>query len=224
MNFQQARLYGILDAGYIAPNQWVEKCNALLKGGVDVLQVRAKKASHVQRCLLLESILHLFDNTIKVPLLMNDDIEAALKYPNIGLHIGQDDIPPLEARSALGPTRLLGWSTHSLEQAQVAIALEDTLDYFAVGPLFSTPTKPDYPPVGIELAQKVKVLQPNLPFFCIGGIKRANLRQICKAGIERIVVVSDIICASDTQKATCEIKKRLMKEKERINHDNCGIA
>lgn len=212
MSLQNAQLYGILDAGYISENQWVDKCHALLKGGIDILQVRAKEASHAHRCALLEAILHLFSEKTTVPLLVNDDLEAALKYPHVGLHIGQDDTPPLEARTALGPSRLLGLSTHSLQQAQAAIALEGTLDYFAVGPLFPTPTKPDYTAIGLTLANQVKTLKPNLPFFCIGGIKRARLHEILNEGIERVVIVSDLICASNTEDATREVKMAMMKK------------
>lgn len=151
---------------------------------------------------LLEAILPLFAPGALVaappPLVVNDDLELALAYPNLGLHLDQDDHTPLLARERLGPGRLLGLSTHSPEQATAAQALPpDTLDYFAVGPVFATQTKPDDTPVGLGLGRHVAATRPALPWFCIGGIKHANLREVLAAGATRVVVVSEVLCAAD---------------------------
>lgn len=197
-----ARFYAILDTGYVPPARWTAVCRALLLGGADIVQLRAKRETYARRRALLEEILPLFSPGAVVaappPLVVNDDIDLALAYPGLGLHVGQDDLAPQLARSRLGPGRILGLSTHSPAQAAAAQALPaGTLDYFAVGPVFATPTKPDYQPVGLELVRHVAAACPALPWFCIGGIKRANLPAVLAAGATRIVVVSEVLCASD---------------------------
>jgi len=133
-----------------------------------------------------------------VPLIVNDHLDVALSLPGAGLHLGQDDGDIRAARLALGRARVLGLSTHSLEQARAAIAAADVLSYFAVGPVFPTGTKPDYPAVGLGLVARVRALGPPLPFFCIGGISRANLSQVVAAGARGVVAVSDPLLDPDT--------------------------
>lgn len=202
------RFYGILDSGYVSKSDWISKYEALALGGAGIIQIRAKQASASEREALLLSVLQRRQETIDLPLpplVINDDIELCLKHPEIGLHIGQDDSPPIEARERLGPDRLLGWSTHSIPQAQAAMDLPNgTLDYFAVGPVFATQTKPDYQPVGLELVRWVTDQTPKLPFFCIGGINRRNVAQVREAGAQRIVTVSDVLLAENTTQAVHE--------------------
>ncbi len=199
---RSARFYAILDTGYVPRDRWTPVCRALLLGGADLVQLRAKRETAAERRALLDEILPLFAPGAVVdappPLIVNDDLELALAYPHLGLHVGQDDLPPAAARARLGPGRLLGLSTHSPAQAAAALALPaGTLDYFAVGPVFATPTKPTYTPVGLELVRHVASLRPALPWFCIGGIKRGNLAAVRAAGAERVVVVSEVLTAAD---------------------------
>ncbi len=198
--------YGLLDTGYVPDSLWETKCRALIEGGCSLIQLRAKRETPEQRRELLARILPLFQGST-IPLIINDDLELALSHPGLGLHIGQDDAPPVEARRRLGPDRLLGLSTHSIEQARSALALPPgTLDYFAVGPVFPTRTKPDYKAVGLELVAAVAALKPALPFWCIGGISRRNARQVIAAGATRLVAVSDALLASDTAAAVREFQ------------------
>ncbi len=171
-----------------------------------MIQFRAKREDPQCRIKLLDAIVPLFN---KIPLIINDHIDLAIKYPGLGLHVGQDDLPPQECRKFLGPDRILGLSTHSLAQAKAAIALGDTLSYFAVGPVFATQTKPGYTPVGLELIRQVAALNPKTPFYAIGGITRQNLNQVKAAGAQRVVVVSDVLCHADTATAVSEIRKIL---------------
>lgn len=201
-DLHSARFYAILDSGYVPRDRWVAVCRALLLGGADLIQLRAKRETPTARRALLEAILPLFVPGAVVaappPLIVNDDLALALAYPGLGLHVGQDDLAPSLARERLGPGRLLGLSTHSPEQARAAQALPvGTLDYFAVGPVFATPTKPDYTPVGLELVRHVATTHPVLPWFCIGGIKRDNLASVIAAGGTRVVVVSEVLNATD---------------------------
>lgn len=211
-----ASFYGILDTGYVAPELWSEKYEALVRGGAGIVQIRAKATTASQREHLLQLIIE-YRKKAKEPqpvLILNDDIDLCLKYEGVGLHVGQDDLPARQARERLGPDRALGLSTHSPEQAQAAIDLgPDILDYFAVGPVFATQTKPNYQPVGLELVRHVAELSPPLPFFCIGGINRSNIEKVCAAGARRIVTVSDALCDSDTESAVRQ--SRALVEKHR---------
>jgi thiamine-phosphate pyrophosphorylase len=138
---------------------------------------------------------------------INDDVELCARTPDAGLHLGQDDMPPDEARRRIGPERMLGLSTHSWEQARAAMELPaGVLSYFCVGPLFATPTKPDYTPVGLDLVRRVAGARPALPWFVIGGIKRTNLQSVLDAGAHRVVVVSDVLQAPDPAGVVREIR------------------
>ena len=206
ISLHRARFYGILDTAYVSRADWTAKCAALIEGGADIIQLRAKKESHAERVELLEDVLPIFEKS-PLPLIINDDIELALKYPGLGLHVGQDDLPAKEARDRLGPERILGLSTHSLEQAHEAIELGATLDYFAIGPIFATATKPDYKPVSLELVRQVTALQTETPLFCIGGINRRNAHDVKTAGALRVVAVSDVLCAADTAEAVRDLRQ-----------------
>jgi len=210
---RSTRFYGILDTGYVDQESWTEKFKALIAGGAKTIQLRAKKENHAQRGTLLQPLLEVTAQLAqenRPALIINDDLELALKHPDLGLHIGQNDTLPLTARSALGPNRLLGLSTHSPEQIDAALALPSgTLDYFAIGPVFPTQTKPDYIPVGLELVSYAASKQAPIPFFCIGGINRQNVPQVANAGGPRVVTVSDALCDPDTCQAVMQTLEAL---------------
>jgi len=200
MGFPQAKFYGILDQAYVDSEDWERKCHGLLIGGAGVVQMRAKDVTQTERRGLIERILPLFtDSTI--PLIVNDDLELALEFPDLGLHLGQEDTPVTEARAALGSKRPLGLSTHSPAQVDAALEQAELLSYFAVGPIFATPTKPSYEPVGLDLVRYAAKCQPALPWYAIGGIKRSNFQSVCEAGAHGVVAVSDVLCAEDTSAA-----------------------
>ena len=205
-SLENALFYGILDTGYVSKNDWLTKYDALVAGGAGIIQVRAKKEDAAERRALLEAVLeHREGKAGHPPLVINDDIDLCKAHPTVGLHIGQDDTPPEQARDEIGPDRILGLSTHSPDQATRAMELGcNILSYFAVGPVFATQTKPDYVPVGLDLVRFVAKKGPELPFFCIGGINRASLREVAAAGAKRVVTVSDVLCACDTAAAVSE--------------------
>lgn len=209
---EESHFYSILDTAYVPRSKWIPTYRALIDGGADLVQIRAKNAPHEERIQLLECLLPDFALSGK-PLIINDDIEAAGCYPgmNLGLHLGQEDTSPEDARERLGPSPIIGLSTHSEAQARQAIRLaeEKIINYFAVGPLFQTPTKPDYQPVGLELAQKVQSWNPPVPFFVIGGITRETLPLVAQAGLKRIVVVSEVLKANSPQSIIQEMKTSL---------------
>ncbi len=203
---RKARFYAILDAAYLVPAQFAPICRAVIEGGADIVQVRAKSADEATIRALIESILPQFEGN-DIPLIVNDHLNIALDYPRCGLHVGQEDMPVAKARSELGPDRILGLSTHSVEQAKVALELAGFLSYFCIGPVYPTRTKPDYVPVGLKLAREVNALNAGvLPLFCIGGINRKNVAEVRAAGAERIVVVSDVLHSTDPAAAVREMR------------------
>ncbi len=205
--------YAILDTGYVGRNRWIEKFDALVLGGARMLQVRAKRETVEERHELLREAVtanQKFPADVRASIIINDDIDLCLEFEDIGLHVGQDDTAPEEARSRLGPNRVLGLSTHSKEQAGAAMDLgPDVLSYFAVGPVFPTQTKPDYEAVGLDLVRSVAKQEPTLPFYCIGGINRKNVAQVITAGARRVVSVSDVLQDPNTEEAVRQTIKAI---------------
>lgn len=204
----QCRLYGILDAAYLGLRDPQEVVSQMLEGGVDVVQVRAKDWEMDEVAALAKAVLGV-TRPAGVPLVINDHSAVAASVGAEGVHVGQEDGSVSEARRVAGATCWVGKSTHSLEQA--IAAQEEGADYIGVGPIFATPTKPDYKPVGLELVRSV-ASRVTVPFFCIGGIKSGNAAEVLRAGAQRIVVVSGILQADDIA-GYCRELRRLLDEK-----------
>ena len=202
----ERRLYGILDLGYCAPAAALETARAMLAGGVQILQLRAKKLTPAEILPLAQNLAPLC-RVAGVPFILNDHPELVGPAGADGVHVGQDDLSPAEARRLAGPGKLVGLSTHSPAQARAAFAQKP--DYIGFGPLFSTPTKPDYTPIGTADIADVYRDAP-LPIYCIGGIKLENLAQILATGAQRVVIVSGILQAPDIS-AYCADCLRLLR-------------
>ena len=202
-----ARLYGIVDLGYLSADTAPVAAEKLLEGGVDILQLRGKNAEKSVIAGLAEEI-HALTEPLGVPLILNDYPELLRDVPAEGAHVGQDDISVAEARTAAGRPVIIGKSTHSLVQARAAA--EECADYIGFGPLFATPTKPGRPAIGLEdictAYSEVKI-----PIFCIGGIKNENLAEVIAAGAQRIVIVSGCLTADDIT-ASVASARRTLKE------------
>ena len=202
------RLYGFIDTTYLAGRDPAELTQQLIAGGVDVIQVRAKRETHPQRVALAVAVVSAAQSS-PVPIIVNDDIAAAFEAGADGIHLGQEDwaaIPREKRWEKLAGLRIVGISTHSLEQAQTAE--RDGADYIGVGPIFATGTKPGVKPVGVEMVGQV-VARVAVPFFAIGGITPANLDEVLAAGATRVAVMSAILCAPDVAKSAAEFKKQL---------------
>jgi thiamine-phosphate pyrophosphorylase len=204
----KGRLYGFIDTAYLGQRDPAEVTRAMIEGGVDMIQVRAKDLTHPQRVKFGLTVVGVAFR-YEVPVIVNDDIEAAFEVGADGVHLGQDDWAeiPRETRVArLATMRIVGISTHSLEQALAAE--RDGADYIGVGPIFATATKPGVKPVGLELIRQVRE-HVATPFFAIGGITLENVDDVLEAGAERIAVVSAILCAADVAKAAATFKGKL---------------
>jgi len=202
----EARLYGFIDTAYIDERDPAELTRQLIAGGVDIIQVRAKGLPHPQRVELALAVIGVAFRH-KVPVIVNDDIQAAFESGADGVHLGQEDFAAV-AKDKLAAMRLVGLSTHSLEQA--LRAERDGADYIGVGPVFATGTKPHVKPVGLELLKEVagKVA---IPFFAIGGITLDNLDAVREAGATRVAVVSAILRRADVTNAARAFKQRLAR-------------
>jgi thiamine-phosphate pyrophosphorylase len=203
----QAQLYGILDLGYVAAEQLLAVAEELCRGGVDLLQLRAKgfaaeeveNMARVVQPLLLEH---------DVPLIINDFPEVARSIGAEGVHIGQDDGSLADARAIIGETMWVGRSTHSPAQAQAA--LDEGFDYIGFGPLFPTPTKLGRPGIGLEnIASVEQSVGSRIPVFCIGGITFSTLPQVIAAGARRVVIVSALLQSADIAAAVRAVKAQL---------------
>jgi thiamine-phosphate pyrophosphorylase len=206
---KNARLYVILDTGYVPKEHLLDMARLVIKGGADILQLRAKAESDEEILRIAPPIRDLAGAS-GIPLIINDRPAIAGQLDAAGVHVGQDDMSVADARQTMRIKGTVGKSTHS--EQQIAQTLAEKPDYIAVGPVFATPTKPDYSPVGLGLvryaAEHVKI-----PFFCIGGIKLENVDEVIATGARRIVVVSGILLASDPGLATKQLKQRLMAVK-----------
>jgi thiamine-phosphate pyrophosphorylase len=195
-NLSDCRLYGILDLSYVSAADVERVASAMIDGGVDLIQLRAKKSS-TEQIVDLAAKLHKITAATGVPLIVNDYAEVAGQVPVEGVHVGQDDDAIAHARKKAGRDVLVGKSTHSLEQA--VAAQREGADYIGFGPIFATPTKPDYQPIGINGIKRV-YHEVTVPIFCIGGIKIDNLGEVIAAGARRVAVISGLLNAPDIAK------------------------
>ncbi len=188
-------LYGILDLGYVKPENALSMTTALIEGGVDILQLRAKKSSPADIAALAEAVLPI-TRAAGVPFVINDFPEIARAVGTDGIHVGQDDLSVEETRRIVGPNCFVGKSTHSVAQARAALV--EGADYIGFGPLYATGTKPDYVPIGLQdIAQVQSFAQA--PVFCIGGINEITLPSVLAAGAKRVVIVSALLLAADVR-------------------------
>ena len=197
---RQCRLYLIT-----SPSAQLEPMvEAALRGGVRLVQYRAKEAAGLDDLQKLSQAraLRQLCAAHGALFLVNDRIDIALAVEADGVHLGQGDLPPAVARQLLGPDRLIGRSTHALDQLQQAVS--DGCDYLGVGPVEATPTKPGREPVGLDYVRQAAAASP-IPFFAIGGLEASKVAAVRAAGAQRIAVVRAITEAVDPAAATAEL-------------------
>jgi thiamine-phosphate pyrophosphorylase len=181
--------------------------DAVLGAGVDVVQLRQKGLEAAQEMALLEVFRAKCDKH-GVLLAVNDRADVAYAVGADVLHLGQDDLPVGVAREILGPGPLIGLSSHAEAETSGAAAA-DGVDYFCVGPVWPTPTKPGRPAPGLALLRYAATIRTPRPWFAIGGISLASLGEVLEAGARRIVVVRAITEADDPARATADLVARL---------------
>ncbi|MEX0922906.1 MAG: thiamine phosphate synthase [Rhodovibrionaceae bacterium] len=197
------RLYLVLGSQDTAPGRLEDTLRAALAGGVTLLQLREKNAGSEQTVALGKRIKAILD-PLGVPLIVNDDIEAARALGAAGVHLGQDDLPAAEARKLLGPDSIVGVSTGTPEEAR-RIDMSQ-VDYLGIGPVFATSTKADAgDAIGAEGIRAVLETAP-LRSVAIGGITAENAASCIAAGAEGVAVVSAICGAADPEAAARRLR------------------
>jgi thiamine-phosphate pyrophosphorylase len=203
-----AFLYAIIDLGYVSAENAPAILEQLIDGGIDSVQLRGKNRSLDELSALAEKLLRL-TMPAKIPLIANDHAEIAQRVEVQGVHVGQDDASIQIVRAQITRPILVGKSTHSIEQA--VAAEQEGANYIGFGPIFSTPTKPDYSPIGLDQIREVHE-RVSIPIFCIGGIKSENLAQVIAAGAKRVVIVSGLLQTNDVAGYARACKKLLRSE------------
>jgi thiamine-phosphate pyrophosphorylase len=187
------RLYVILDAALLTVPE-TECAEKLAAAGVRWLQYRNKRASARE---LFESSKRLSSLLIPrgVTFIVNDRADVGWAAEASGVHVGQEDLRPEAARAVIGTGKMLGVSTHNLDQFKKAAAT--SADYLAVGPVFSTSTKANpNPVVGIEMIRRVRALTDK-PIVAIGGITLDRAAEVIQSGADSVAIISDILLAPD---------------------------
>ncbi|MDX1976228.1 MAG: thiamine phosphate synthase [Pseudanabaenaceae cyanobacterium bins.68] len=176
----------------------LEITEACLQGGLTLVQYRQKEGTDRQRfanSLALCQLCHRYGALF----LVNDRPDIALAVGADGIHLGQTDLPVATARSLLGDEKIIGMSTTSPGELEIALAAQ--VDYLGAGPVYATPTKPGKAAAGFSYLEYVAT-HTNLPWFAIGGIDLENLSQVLAAGVTRVAVVRSLMTASDPQVST----------------------
>ncbi|MEP6705166.1 MAG: thiamine phosphate synthase, partial [Acidobacteriota bacterium] len=169
----------------------LEQVSRLIAGGASIIQLRDKSANAGEFYQAAAEVVT-FANRQGVKIIINDRADIALASGAAGVHLGQEDLSPIHARDLLGPNAIIGFSTHSLAQAEAALALP--VDYLAIGPIFATSTKTDHDPiVGLDGLRAVRKLDPNIPVVAIGGVDRGNAELVIGSGADCVATIRDLL-------------------------------
>ena len=201
-------LYVIVQEKFSGGRDLVEVARSAISGGATVIQLRDKESTD-SRLLEKGLALRRLTRAEDVPLIINDRIDIALAVDAEGVHLGQDDLPVSSARQLLGPGKIIGVSTHSLEQARQA--RRQGADYIGVGPVFDTKTKENgVRPVGLELLRQVGG-EIDLPWVAVGGINKSNVSEVISAGAKGVAVVTAVVSAPDIRAAALFLREEIIK-------------
>ncbi|MEO8041740.1 MAG: thiamine phosphate synthase [Acidobacteriota bacterium] len=195
MKFTLPKIYPITDTR-ISGLSHLEQVRRLIAGGARMIQLRenSSTAGEFYRAAV-ETVDYARRQGVRI--IVNDRTDIALACGADGAHLGQNDLAPEHARALLGSEAIIGFSTHSIDQARDALTMP--VDYLAIGPIFATSTKenPD-PVVGLEGVRAVRQLAGDFPIVAIGGIDRRNAAAVLGAGADCVAMISDIVSEPST--------------------------
>ncbi|MBS3062702.1 MAG: thiamine phosphate synthase [Candidatus Diapherotrites archaeon] len=190
--FGRASLYVVLDARQFRKDlDYAEACRLSLAGGAEIIQLRDKRLKG-KKLLALAKALARQCRKKNALFLVNDRADVAKAVDADGVHLGQGDLPVSVARALLGFDKIIGKSTHSLRQAQKAVA--EGADYLSVGPVFETPSKPGVKAVGLGLVSRVRK-RLKIPFVAVGGIDGSNVNRVVASGASLVAVIRAVVSA-----------------------------
>lgn len=184
------KIYPITDTR-ISGLSHIEQVKRLIDGGATLIQIREKSAPSGEFYdAALQCVAYARERGVRM--IINDRVDIAMATGADGVHLGQDDLSPGHARRLLGPDAIIGYSTHSIEQARTAIALP--VDYIAIGPVFGTTTKDDADAVvGVVGVRAVRAAITDFPLVAIGGISADTAKEVLDAGADSVAIISDIL-------------------------------
>ncbi len=201
MTFRARRLYlcvGVRD-------DMAEFLAAMLRGGVDVVQLREKHLG-VGPQRDAARVMAAICRDFAVPFLVNDSPELAADVGADGVHVGQDDVSVEHCRDVLGEQALVGLSTHS--ESELSSALDQRASYLSAGPIVATPTKPGRHGTGVDYARYAQRTSDR-PVFVTGGVSSTNVADLVRAGLRHFVVVRALTESSDPEVSAREIRRAL---------------
>jgi thiamine-phosphate pyrophosphorylase len=198
-------LYALIDKEVLGKRDPVALAGTMARLPIGMVQFRDKISSKKDIFVSCVKLSRVFTGA-KTLFIINDHIDIAQCIPCQGVHIGQDDLPIKIARKLIGKDKLIGRSCHSI--AQALCAQDEGADYISLGPIFATPTKPQYRAVGLALiracAKKIQI-----PFFAIGGLTLRNLKQVRSAGAKRVAVCRAVLDAQNISETVKEFDRLL---------------
>ncbi len=194
---QAARVYVLLSAEFCKNKDIVETAKLVLKGGVKLLQIREKQQKDVDLLPILKTIDAMCIDAGAI-LFSNDRVDLALIAGANGVHLGQTDLRPQDARILAGRRLLIGRSTHSVDQARSAVDVEKA-DYIGIGAMFDTQTKSNPIVGGLKLAEEITALKLSVPVFAIGGITLERVKALKTAGVTRVAVTQAIVSSASPE-------------------------
>lgn len=195
--FRLPRVYALTDV-QVSGFSHAEQVELLSLGGASLVQLREKRIPALEFFKQAKAAVAVAERS-GVQLIINDRVDVALAVGAHGVHLGQDDLPPQAARKLLGPTPIVGYSTHNVDQALEAVKLP--IDYLAIGPIFPTTSKTDtFPVLGLEGLRAVRRAIGAFPLVAIGGITHANAHDAIDAGADSVAVISALL--SDPNRIT----------------------
>ena len=206
-DFSRVRLY-VLVTESLCRIPWLDAARQAIAGGADCLQLREKDLDAGELLRRAHQLVALCREN-NIPCIINDRPDVALLSDAAGVHLGQTDLPARDTRKLLGAGKILGVSTHHLDQAKQAVL--DGADYLGVGPFFRSPTKPRDFVAGPAYARQVALHVPQIPAVAIAGINAGNVDEVLATGVRAVAVSSAVIAATDVRAAAAELKQKLTR-------------
>ena len=204
-NEKMLLLYAVTDRAWVGKQTLLEQIEDALKGGATIIQLREKKLdedSFVEEAILVRDLCHKYN----VPLIINDNVDVALKSGADGVHVGIEDAPVAEIRKCVPADFIIGATCKTVEQARIAETAG--ADYMGVGAVFPSPTKTNAVRITNEQLCEI-IASVSIPAVAIGGISYDNVCEIKGSSVSGVAVVSAIFGAEDIEKATALLKERV---------------
>ncbi len=200
-------LYAVTDRSWVGKQSLIEQVESALKGGVSCVQLREKQLD--KEAFLKEAVeMAVLCRQYKVPFIINDDVDIALRCGADGVHVGQDDMSVDKVRSIAGNDLIIGVSAHSVEEALTAV--RGGADYLGVGAVFSTSTKTNVTAMSYEVLKSI-CTAVDIPVVAIGGINKDNMTKLSGTGISGVALVSAVFAADDIERE-CRILRSMSEE------------